>query len=232
MSTFALIHGSCHGAWCWALLSEELTRRGHTAIAVDLPIENRSAGALHYARAVDRALGAHDDVIVVGHSLGGLVVPVVASLRAVRHMVFLAGLVPRPRTRFADLLAVAPWSLLEQNASDVVDARGMFGPRSFALAQASYYNDVSLEVALWAWRQLRPQSMRPILEMSPLDVWPSVASSSIVMADDRAVDVSYSRAAASTLLGVVPIELPGGHSPFLSRPGALADELAAIANEG
>ena len=37
MARFLLIHGSCHGAWCWRDLLPELAARGHEARAIDLP---------------------------------------------------------------------------------------------------------------------------------------------------------------------------------------------------
>ena len=43
MTTFALIHGAWHGAWCWERLAAELERRGHRAVAVDLPCDDPAA---------------------------------------------------------------------------------------------------------------------------------------------------------------------------------------------
>ena len=37
MARFLLIHGSCHGAWCWRDLLGELANLGHDAHAIDLP---------------------------------------------------------------------------------------------------------------------------------------------------------------------------------------------------
>ena len=37
------------------------------------------------------------------------------------------------------------------------------------------------------------------------------------------------RASSAGLLGVVPIELEGGHSPFLARPEQLAHEMDKLA---
>lgn len=69
MTTFGLVHGAWHGAWCWDLLAQELEARGHRAIAVDLPCEDSSAGCAEYAAAVVEALaGVGDDLVVVGHS--------------------------------------------------------------------------------------------------------------------------------------------------------------------
>jgi hypothetical protein len=50
-----------------------------------------------------------------------------------------------------------------------------------------------------------------------------------VAAEDRIVNPAWSRRAARERLGVDPVELPGGHSPFLSRPGPLAEVLDAQA---
>src|SRR6185436_4679232 len=51
MATFALVHGSWHGAWCWERLEPELAARGHRAIAIDLPIEDPDAGLGRHADA-------------------------------------------------------------------------------------------------------------------------------------------------------------------------------------
>ncbi len=47
-STFVLVHGAWHGAWCWRHLGEELTRRGERWIAVDLPSSTPGAHANTY----------------------------------------------------------------------------------------------------------------------------------------------------------------------------------------
>jgi pimeloyl-ACP methyl ester carboxylesterase len=91
VTTFGLVHGAWHGAWCWDLLVPELERRGHAAVAPDLPIDDALAGHAEYARAVVDALAGRDDVVLVGHSMGTLVIPLVAAARPVRGMVFLCG---------------------------------------------------------------------------------------------------------------------------------------------
>jgi hypothetical protein len=40
VTTFALIHGAWHGAWCWERLLAPLRERGHGVIAVDLPSDD------------------------------------------------------------------------------------------------------------------------------------------------------------------------------------------------
>ena len=36
ISHFVLVHGACHGAWCWYKLSDLLKNAGHVVTAVDL----------------------------------------------------------------------------------------------------------------------------------------------------------------------------------------------------
>jgi len=37
MNSYVLIHGACHGAWCWEKVIPLLTQKGHKALAIDLP---------------------------------------------------------------------------------------------------------------------------------------------------------------------------------------------------
>ncbi|KAM7507005.1 hypothetical protein LguiA_017458 [Lonicera macranthoides] len=54
-SHFVLVHGSCHGAWCWYKLIKLLKSAGHMVTAIDLA-------------------ASEEKVILVGHSMGGIAV--------------------------------------------------------------------------------------------------------------------------------------------------------------
>jgi pimeloyl-ACP methyl ester carboxylesterase len=97
-TTVALVHGAYHGAWCWTHLMPELESRGLDVVAPDLPCDDPSAGLAEYASTVEAAIGDRDDVVLVGHSLGGMTIPLVAAHRPVRHMIFLCS-VPTGRAR-------------------------------------------------------------------------------------------------------------------------------------
>jgi alpha-beta hydrolase superfamily lysophospholipase len=61
---FLLVHGACHGAWCWDEVAGRLRARGHRVAALDLPghgrraAEVRRASVASYAAAVAEALAA------------------------------------------------------------------------------------------------------------------------------------------------------------------------------
>ena len=102
MTTFGLVHGAWHGAWCWELLEPELRSRGHGSVAVDLPSEDPAAGSARYAELIVDALAGQDDVVVVGHSLAGVTIPLVALARPVRHLVYLCGVMRDPGRSMKD----------------------------------------------------------------------------------------------------------------------------------
>jgi pimeloyl-ACP methyl ester carboxylesterase len=229
MTTFGLVHGAWHGAWCWEALRTELDRLGHQSVAVDLPCEDSTAGLTRNAEVVSDALGDADDVVLVGHSLGGITIPVVADRRPVRRLVFLCALVPRPGKTMDEVLGgeegvLSPdFAQFEQVVHD--DGSVSWKPDD---AVEAFYHDCPPELAASAASQLRRQVWATTQEPSPLSSWPGVPSTYIVCADDRIVSPSWSRRVAKEWLGADLVELPGSHSPFLSRPRQLADVLVSL----
>jgi pimeloyl-ACP methyl ester carboxylesterase len=92
-----------------------------------------------------------------------------------------------------------------------------------------FYQDCPAEAAARAAARLRPQGMVPLRERTPLDAWPDTPVEYILGQEDRVISPDWSRHTARQRLGVTARELPGGHSPFLARPAALADELLSAA---
>jgi pimeloyl-ACP methyl ester carboxylesterase len=227
MATFGLVHGAQHGAWCWERLVPELEARGHGAVAVDLPADDPDATISTYAGCVADALVGHHDVVLVGHSLGSLTIPVVARRRPVRRLVFLCSVPTGPGPAIdADLASmVTPGFAAASRTIDAAGRESLAGDDAIMV----WYDDCTPEVAQWAVARLRPQSRRPLTEPTPLDRWPDVPVSVVLARDDRCVNMEWAVAAATARTGEPPILLPGGHSPFLSRPGLLADVLSGLA---
>ena len=220
MSTFGLVHGAGLGAWCWERLIPELAARGHSAATVDLAPENLRAGAARCAELVSDAFAAIDDLVLVGHSIAGLIVPLVATQRPVMRLAFLHALLPQPGRSVVDQLADEP----DMFNPEMLAAQVPFWEDE-AVARHFLFHDCPPEVAQEAFRRLRPEPGVLAREVAPLQAWPAVPSAYILCTDDRTATPGWARRAARERLGVEPIEIPGGHSPFLSRPGQLADAL-------
>jgi pimeloyl-ACP methyl ester carboxylesterase len=220
MTTYALVHGASHAAWHWHLVEDEMRRRGHRTVAVDLPCDDPQAGAAEYAEVVLHALADEgDDVVLVAHSLGGLTIPLVAAHRPVERMVFVAGLLPQIGVSMNDQIAAADDDIVLPGVERAGDRDG-FRPEA---AIEVFFPDVEHQLACAAVRRLRRQRGLPFRETSPLQKWPDVPVSYVLCADDRVVNPKWARTAVPERLGVEPTELPGSHSPFLARPADLVD---------
>jgi pimeloyl-ACP methyl ester carboxylesterase len=222
----ALVHGSYHGGWCWDLLRPELERLGHRVLTPDMPISDPGLGADAYAQAVEDALGTVAEPVVVGHSMSGLVIPLVAARRPVRKLIFLAAFLPTPGKSVNEVRGTEPIdgrvAPTTAEWTDLGNDVWMVGPNT---ATEVFFQDAPPDIARWATERLRPQSYHVMNETTPLETWPDVECRSIVCRDDRAINPDWVRAAAHDRLGVEAVEIDGGHSPFMSRPAELAQLL-------
>ena len=228
MATVVLVHGACHGPWCWDALTPLLEARGHRVIAPELPCDDPDADLSTYVDRVVDAVGATDDVTLVGHSLGGLTVPVVANRRPVRNVVFLAGIVGMPGKSLADLAEIDADRDVPLEDGDIDPQPNGTFVFSEQCARRALYHDCAPEVADAAIARLRPQ--RSLwTDVSPDAAWPDTRFASVVCTNDRIVAPAWSARVARERLSVEPIMFDSGHSPMLSHPELLAgvlDELA------
>ncbi len=89
----------------------------------------------------------------------------------------------------------------------------------------AFFADCAPDVAKWAAAQLRGQFWNITEEVTPLLEWPEVPYSYVLGVRDPIINPAWSRRVVPAVLGVEPIELAAGHSPFFSAPVALADAL-------
>jgi pimeloyl-ACP methyl ester carboxylesterase len=234
MTTFALVHGAWHGAWCWEQLTPLLRQAGHDVVTMDLPNEDGTATFDTYADGVWAALdGCGDDVVLVGHSYNGNTIPLAAARRPVRHLVYLCAMVPDiGRSVFdqmSDELEMLNPVAYEQGLS-VPDEqlRQVWVDRD--IARTMFYGDCDEPTIKAALDRLRPQSAYPAILPSSLTEFPPVQTTYVVCSDDQILRPQWSRWTARERLGADLIELPGDHSPFYSRPSVLADVLLGLVN--
>jgi pimeloyl-ACP methyl ester carboxylesterase len=226
--TFLFVHGARHGAWCWDAVGAELRRRGHRAVAVDLPIEDPTAGALRYAEVAAAAIAEDEGVTVVGHSLGGLVIGLLPQLRPVDALVFVCAPLPVPGRSLWQQLSDEPDLFVTGSVRHGDAPAGTVLEPDAQAAIRTYFHDCPPDVARQAAARLRVQSTVVQSEPSPVTQWPpDVPVRYVLGRDDRILNPAWSRRAVPQRLGVMPVELPTGHSPFLAAPGLLVDVLLA-----
>lgn len=150
---------------------------------------------------VAAALPASDEVVLVAHSLGAMVIPLLGGKPWDEGPSMQAPGVTSPMVRADD--GAMSWSDVEA-------------------ARAAMYNTSDPSDAAWCFSQLRPQNSSSLWGEYPLATWPDAPMITIGCTEDRIVSVEWSRHTTERL-GVELVEIEGDHSPFLSRPGELAD---------
>ncbi|WP_320669589.1 alpha/beta fold hydrolase [Patulibacter defluvii] len=215
MATYALIHGGGGSTWDWHLVAPELRAQGHHVVAVDLPSDRPDADLWDLADAVVAALGEAEDVIVVGHSLGGFTAPLVAERRPVRALVLLAAMIPAPGESVGD------WWAATGHAEAAPESGG----------DEAFFHDVPPALAAEAGAHERQVAARAMEQPWPLTAWPAVPTHVLLAADDRFFPLAFQRRIVAERLGIEPTVVPGGHYAPISRPREFASALLRLAGD-
>lgn len=232
---FVLVPGAGGAAWFWHRVVPELEARGHTAVAVELPAADESAGPAEYADVVAAAIhdrtgstgdmndraGDAADVVVVAQSLGGFTAPLVCSRAPVGRLVLLNAMIPLPGETAGQWWEATGWSAARLAAA----AAGGYGTELDS--DTYFWHDVPGEIVAGAADHENPEAEVAFGQACGIDRWPPVPTHVVVGADDRFFPPDFQRRVARDRLGVQPDEVPGGHCAALSHPAELADRLVA-----
>lgn len=118
-ATFVLVHGAWHGGWCWKKLTPSLRAAGHEAYAPTLTgMGDRSdeltpeVGLGMHIMDITAVLEYEDlhEVVLVGHSYGGMVISGVAEKTPERiaHLVYLDAFLPEDGKSLLDYAPLPP----------------------------------------------------------------------------------------------------------------------------
>jgi pimeloyl-ACP methyl ester carboxylesterase len=167
MTTYVLIPGACHGGWCFDDLAEALRSRGHHVLAFTLTGIAERAHLLHAGvnletHIADVLAGLSverdaDDLVLVGHSYGGMVITGVADRipDRVDALVYLDAVVPRDGESCWDLVTdeQRQWYLDVDDTGYGVPPMPFFDDRATAHPLASFLQRISLTRDLSAVRR-------------------------------------------------------------------------------
>lgn len=237
MSTFVLIHGAWHGAWCWAQVVPLLEAQGHRVVAPDLPGHGKDQTPLDmvtlqaYADHVCTVLAAESEpVILLGHSMGGMVITQVADQcpERIRALVYLCAFLPADGESLVFWAEQMAESLVAPNMEMAEDQRSAT-VRDDLIVDA-FYGDCPPDVAAWAKSRLQPQAVAPIVV--PVNVseqrFGGVERHYIECLQDRAIPIAMQRSMHKAQPCRSVRCLNTGHSPFLAAPEALVSELLSL----
>ena len=233
-----LVHGGCHGAWCWADVQRYLRNEGVDSTAFDLPgsgedrtsrsdldLDDYIAACIGHIDAIDQ------DVILVGHSLAGLTFPGVIAQRSARiaHAVFIAALVTSRGERGIDSIPTdrrpGYYEMAEQSPDNSLLP-------SFDAAWDRFFPSLDEIQARAVYERLTPQPLGPYLQANSVEPSElSVPSTFVVLEEDRTFPVPVAREFAQKL-GVDPIIRPGDHCWMITDSQGCANAITEIIHSG
>jgi len=232
LPALVLVHGGAHAGDCWDLVVAELAchEPGLRVLAVDLPGRGRNPAdpaTATIAGWVDSVVAEVEgaslgDVVIVGHSLGGLTVPgVVARLGAarVREMILAAAFIPPQGSSVVDTLG-GPLAPLARVGARIPSA----GVIPSAAARLTFWNTMSAERQRYALTRLHPESARVITERVDRSDLPAEVSRTWIMTlRDRALSPRQQQRCIKSLGGVdTLVFIDTCHDLMYSDPERLA----------
>lgn len=234
--TLLLVHGACHGAWCWDRVGPLLRQAGHTVIAPDLPGRPGTGKPgwrwtlADYADAIVAvARQAGGPVVAIGHSMGGPVISAAAEAapELFARLIYLSAFLPRTGDSLASIAA-------EDTDSDLHGAAHMSWLRGVVTIKADrlrpvYYGDCGDAEIDWVRTRLVPESVRPSLAKARLsDRFQSVPRAYIRCTQDRGLSVQMQ----DRMIERQPCDrvatLGASHSAFVSMPDQCAAALLSV----
>jgi pimeloyl-ACP methyl ester carboxylesterase len=231
--TIVLVHGAWFDASCWESVTPLLKAKGREVIAVNLPGHGTDTTSFanvtlqSYVNAVKNAIGDRKNVILVGHSMGGIVISQVAEEipGQIKELIYLAAYLPKTGESLLSLAKqdadshVGKYLQIDQNTGSANIAKDgiidVFAADAPAQADASIINN------------FKADPLAPLATPVTLtdEKFGSVKKVYIHTANDHAVSFPFQQTMVKNNgLIIKEYTLSSSHTPFISMP----DKLAAI----
>lgn len=235
MSNYVLVHGALHGAWCWKKVIPFLVKEGHTVVAPDLPglgqdkTPTTDVTLKAYTDRVCQVIDEQiDSVMLVGHSMGGIVITQVAEYRPekIKMLVYLTALMPINGESGLQVTM----ELQDPNQVTLADDQSWFVYKD-ELVENLFYNDCSREDVSFAKSMLVPQATKPWFEPVCIsdDRYGRIPRVFIECLKDNALPPPFQKKMYSAVPCERIISMDTSHSAFLSAPETLAKHLLSLA---
>ncbi len=230
---FVLVHGAWHGAWCWAAVMAQLEALGDRAYAVDLPghgaskIDRATVTRQLYVDSVADFIERNDltDVVLAGHSLGGITIPGVAAKipRRIKRVVWMTAMVINDGEAPAGSLPPIPNSEQAFAAAAARPDRSMPIELIADVFRANFMQDASRDMQDFILAALTPEPLGPFGEPVPMrEFFATAIPQSYVICED---DISPNGARgnwhptfSSRLQNPTTRTIKSGHEVMFTKP--------------
>jgi pimeloyl-ACP methyl ester carboxylesterase len=238
MATFVLVHGGWHGGWCWRKVTPLLRAAGHevhsptlTGLGERAHLATPLTGLETHIQDVLGVLAFEElrDVVLVGHSMAGMVVTGVAERAPERlaHLVYLDASVPRDGECDLDCngLRGAARAAFEARAG----SDGLLAPR----LRAHMFGIASAEDSAWVNGKLTPHPIKAFTD--PLRVTDATRFAGrrtfVLCSEGKDAASAETQTAARVLAepGWRYHELATGHDAMVTAPRELSELLLEAA---
>ncbi|MCB1645652.1 MAG: alpha/beta fold hydrolase [Pseudomonadales bacterium] len=237
VKNFVLVHGAWHGGWCWNEVVALLESQGHRVAAPDLPGHGDDSGGVddatmenYVARICETIDSMEGKVILVGHSLGGMMISAVAEKipQRIERLVYLCAFLPVDGESANILGARNLASGIRGNTALTEDRKAVV--MNEALIQQVFYHDCSDEQVEYARTRLRPQALEPMgVKLSLGENFSLVPKHYIECIEDQAIHIVQQREMAARGNCSLVTSFNCSHSPFFTSPEAVTIALLSDA---
>jgi pimeloyl-ACP methyl ester carboxylesterase len=238
--TFVLVHGGGHGGWCWQRMASVLRTHGHQVWTPTLTgfgeRHHLDQGHITFDTMVTDVAAVLEfedlhDVVLVGHSMGGVIVPRVAevSTERVAGVVFMAAVVLNDGET---LLEAVPATPAVSRAVTIADDGTAL--TDHALLIEALLPEASPEDRAWVLERHRSYPPAALIEPGRLSRFLELGlpTGYVVATEDLLVPPSLAHTFARRLPGVTVAEVAAGHDLMLTRPEESAAALERVAGPG
>jgi pimeloyl-ACP methyl ester carboxylesterase len=233
--TIVLVHGSCHGGWCWQRLSPLLENAGYRVVAPTLAgLAERQAELsthidldTHVSDIVAAVQAQPGPVVLLGHSYAGFVISGVADRLAasgrIRSLIYLDAFVPQDGEMQADYRT--PEVRTQLHASFAA------GNPVFAKMPASYFGISDPTDIAWVEGQLSDHPLGTYLQRLPLKnpLPPGIRRSYIACTTPALASVQGTRQRVRKDAQWRYAELATGHDAMVTDPVGLCQLILELA---
>jgi pimeloyl-ACP methyl ester carboxylesterase len=227
VTSVVLVHGGFVDGSGWAGVYQTLKQDGYDVTIVQNPTTSLADDVAVTQRAIAAAPG---DVILVGHSYGGVVVSEAGTDPKVAGVVYIAAFAPDAGESVASLIANPPPGAPVPPILPPVDGFLMLDKAQFA---ASFAADVDPELASFMADSQVPWGIEALEGAVTEPAWKVKPTWYLVAADDHMIPPPAQRGMAERA-GSTVVEVPGSHAVYVSNPAAVVDLIkqasAGVAN--